>query len=117
MELKGQVTDAIREMVMSAVAIPDKASRFLERANRGDVQFQMAGLRDSALLVYAAAQQLLFGLLATSLGALAAWLSDAGHHSLALAAGAASAVFFIALLFSLSRARRLARRLRERPRA
>src|SRR6185503_4082194 len=63
-DIKGQVTNAVREMAMSAVTIPDKANRFLERANRGELQFQIVGLRDSALLLYTAVQQLLLGIFA-----------------------------------------------------
>jgi predicted unusual protein kinase regulating ubiquinone biosynthesis (AarF/ABC1/UbiB family) len=115
-DVKVQVTDAIREMAMSAIAIPDKANRFLERANRGDVQFQIVGLRDSALLLYAAAQQFFFIVLAIVFAVFSQTLSDRGHETLPFFTGAVAAVFFIATLVSFSRARRLARRLRERPR-
>jgi ubiquinone biosynthesis protein len=113
-DVKGQLTGAVREMAMSAIAIPDKANRFLERANRGEVQFQMAGLRDSALLLYAAVQQLLFGLLATLSGFLSAWLFDRDRASQAVIAGIVAAAFLLAMLFAVARGRRLVRRLRDR---
>ena len=115
-DVKSQVTTSVREMAMSAIAIPDKANRFLERANRGEVRFQMGGLRDSALLLYAAAQQLLFVLLALGLGALAAWSRDRGRDGEATIALVGAATFFLAALVSLFRARRLVRRLRDRAR-
>jgi ubiquinone biosynthesis protein len=115
-DVKSQVTSAVREMAMSAIAIPDKANRFLERANRGDVKFQMGGLRESALLLYAAAQQLLFGLLAIGLGGFAAWSRDRGNDGEATIAAIAAGAFIVATFVSLLRARRLVRRLRERAR-
>ena len=63
-DAKGQVASAVREMAMSVIAIPDTTNRLFERANRGDVQFQIAGLRESALLIYAGVHQVLFALLA-----------------------------------------------------
>lgn len=115
-DVKGQVTDAVREMAMSAIGIPDKANRFLERANRGDIQFQMAGLRDSALLLYAAGQQLLFGLLASGFGLLSMFLMERGRPTPALLAGAMAGLLLVIMLASALRARRLIRRLSERTR-
>jgi predicted unusual protein kinase regulating ubiquinone biosynthesis (AarF/ABC1/UbiB family) len=115
-DVKRQVTDAIREMAMSSLAIPDKANRFLERANRGEVQFQMAGLRESALLLYAGVQQLLYGLMATVSGVLAAWLVRGGRSAEGVIAGVVAAAFLLAMLSAISRGRRLSRRLRDRPR-
>lgn len=114
---KGQITAAIREMAMSAVAMPDKTNRFLERANRGDVQIHVAGLRDSALLLYAAAQQLVFVFLAIAIGALGYVLDARGEDTLALLAWAAAVLSLVAIIASMLRARRLRRSLRERPKS
>jgi predicted unusual protein kinase regulating ubiquinone biosynthesis (AarF/ABC1/UbiB family) len=113
-DMKGQVTQTLREMALSAMTVPGKANRLLERANRGEVQFQMMGLRDSALLLYAAAQQLLFGLLATGAGLFAVLLIDRGNTLPGSAAAVVSALFLLATLASVIRARRLVRRLRDR---
>lgn len=115
-DVKAQMTTAVREMAMSAVAIPDKANRFLERANRGDVQFQMAGLRESALLLYAAVQQLLLGLLTAGCGLLAVWAYDSGRGALTLTAALTTMALLLGMLMALARGQRLARRLRDRPR-
>jgi predicted unusual protein kinase regulating ubiquinone biosynthesis (AarF/ABC1/UbiB family) len=115
-DVKSQVATAVREMAMSAIAIPDKTNRFLERANRGDVQFQIVGLRDSALLLYSAAGQILFGLLATALGAFAFMFYDRGVGFWAAISGAGSAICFLAAVRQFWNARRLVRRLRDRPR-
>jgi ubiquinone biosynthesis protein len=113
-DVKSQIGTAVREMAMSAIAIPDKTNRFLERANRGDVRFQISGLRDSALLLYAAVQQFLFGLLAMGFGIFAVWSRDGGHPLQAGVGAVIAAFFFAAMLASGLRARRLVRKLRDR---
>ncbi len=108
---KAQIATAIREMGMSAIAIPDKANRFLERANRGDVQIHVAGLRESALLLYAAAQQLIFSFLAIAIAALGYFLDAQGQDTLAIVAWAVAALCLIAVGASMLRARALRRPL------
>ena len=113
-DIKGQVTSAVREMAMSAIAIPDKANRFLDRANRGDVQFQIVGLRASALLLYAAAQQFLFGALAIAFAAFGIMASDRGFEVIGIAFGAVSVMSLLLALQAFSRGSRLAKQLKER---
>lgn len=107
-----QITAAVREMALSALAIPDRANRLLERANKGDVRVHVANLGESALLLYSAAQQLLFALLATVIGALGFVLEARGEDELALAAWAVSALCLIAVAGSMLRARVVRRRIR-----
>jgi len=116
-DVKSQVSTAVREMAMAAIALPDKTNRFLDRANKGDVRFQISGLRDSALLLYAAVQQFLFGLLTMGLGIFAVWLRDGGRGGEALVAAIGASTFFVLMLLSVLRARRLGRRLRDRARS
>jgi ubiquinone biosynthesis protein len=110
---KGQISTAIREMAMSAVAIPDRANRFFERANKGDVQIHVAGLRDSALLLYSAAHQIVFVFLAIALGTLGFVLDARGQDALAVAAWTTGALSLLAVAVSMVRARSLRRKLRE----
>ncbi len=104
---KDQVRGAVREMALSAVAIPDRMNRFLERTNRGDTQIHVAGLRESALLLYAAAQQLIFTLLATAIGALGYFLDARGQDELAIVSWTVSALCFVVVVLSMLRARTL----------
>jgi predicted unusual protein kinase regulating ubiquinone biosynthesis (AarF/ABC1/UbiB family) len=113
-DVKGQVTNSLRDMAMSVIAMPDKTNRLLERANRGEVQFQMAGLRESALLMYAAAHQVLFALLAMGFATIAYSLNGRGDATMSVIAWTASALLFVALAVSILRARRLVRRLQDR---
>jgi predicted unusual protein kinase regulating ubiquinone biosynthesis (AarF/ABC1/UbiB family) len=111
-DVKGQVTTAVREMAMSAITIPDKTNRLLERMNRGNVQFQIGGLRESALLLYAAAHQILFVFLAMALGVLAFFLDGRGETTLSALAWVASGLCIVAMAGSMIRARSLRRKLR-----
>ena len=113
-DIKGQVTNAVREMAMSAITIPDKANRFLERANRGDVRFQINGLSDSALLLYTAAQQFILGMLGIALASFAFMLLDRGEQMWAMILGVGAIICLAMTVMYLARGRRMARKLRER---
>ena len=104
---KDQITTAAREMAFSAIAIPERANRFLERVNRGDVELQIAKLPESALLLYAAAQQLVFAFLAVAFGALAYGLDARGQQAYVVGAGVVSALCVLGVAGALIRARSL----------
>ena len=114
--VKGQVANALREMAMSVVALPDRTNRLLERAHRGDVRFQIAGLRESALLLYAAIHQALCAFLGMGFAVFAYFLDERGRTTLSIVAWSASALSFLALAVSMAGARKLDGRLRDRPR-
>jgi len=111
-DMKGQVTNAVREMAMSALAIPDKTNRVLDRAIRGDAQFQIGALRESALLLYAGVHQLLFTFLAIGLGGLAYLLDRRDETRMSGIAWTAAALCLVVVLGSILRARKLSRALR-----
>ncbi|HTE44823.1 MAG TPA: hypothetical protein VK636_06230, partial [Gemmatimonadaceae bacterium] len=108
---KGQIAGTIREMALSAIAIPDKANRLLDLANRGDVRLQIPGLTESAILLYAAAQQILFAFLSVAIGGFTFLFDARGNRVLATLAWVAAALCFVALLGSIMRARSLRRAL------
>ena len=111
---KGQITGTVREMAMSAIAIPDKTNRLLERANRGDLRMQIAHLPDSALLLYAAVHQVLFAFLGVATGALAYTMDVRGGGRWVRVAWGVSALCFIAVAVSMVRARSVRRSLARR---
>jgi hypothetical protein len=110
---KTQMSAAIRDMALSAVTIPDKTNRFLERANRGEVRFEIAHLPEGALLLYSAAQQIVFAFLAVAAGALAYVLADRGEQLLAAVAWSGSALCVLGLLAAMLRARGLRKAMRQ----
>jgi ubiquinone biosynthesis protein len=111
---KAQISSAIREMAMSAIAIPDKTNRMLDQATRGAVRFQIGRLEESAMLLYSAAQQLVFTFLATAIGALGYFLDARGQATLAVISWALAAACLLAVAGSMIGARALKRQLREK---
>jgi ubiquinone biosynthesis protein len=115
-DVKGQIATAVREMALSALALPDLANRMLDRANRGDLLLQIPSIPESALLLYAALHQVMFAFLATSAAALAYAFSGRGERGPAVIAWVICGAFVLALLFAISRARRLRRNVLRRSR-
>lgn len=115
-DVKGTMTNAVRDMVMSAITIPDKANRFLERANRGEMRLQIGALRESALLLYSAVQQATFVFLAIALGVAANVLGERGNDTLAISAWVGVLVCLLIVAGSMWRARALQRSVRGKKR-
>jgi hypothetical protein len=76
------------------------------------VQFQIAGLRESALLLYAASQQVIFVFIAIATGALGYVLAARGQRGAALSTWVVSALSLVAVVGSMLRARSLRKTLR-----
>lgn len=100
------VRSVVKGMAVSALTLPDGLNRFVARANRGDIEVRVQGLRESADLVYAAAQQLVFGVLAAG-AAVIAYLARVRGDSLTATSGAiAAAVFLLAVFRSMWKGKR-----------
>jgi ubiquinone biosynthesis protein len=108
---KDQLMPAMREMAMTAIALPDKANRFLDRANEGKIDVQIEGIRDSALLLYAGVHQAVFSFLGVAAGGLAYGLDSRGERTFAIGAAVAAGLCFISVAGSIVRARSLKRKL------
>jgi ubiquinone biosynthesis protein len=115
-DVKGQMTSAVRDMAMAALALPDRMNRVFDQANRGAVRFNIGRLEESALLLYAAAQQLAFTFLATAAGALGYFLDSHGQAAFAVIAWVMSGACLLAVFMSMLGARSLKRLLREKRR-
>ena len=110
-DLKTTMAGAVRDMAMSALGIPDRANRFFERANRGDIQIHVAGLRDNLLLLHADFQQLIFAIVAVALGIFGYYLDDSGRDTLAFIIWTLAGVCVLAVFSAMGRARALRRGL------
>ena len=99
------VRSAAKDMALSALTIPEGLNRFLARANRGELEVRVTGLEESASLLYAAAHQLMFSVLATGAGLIAFFSHERGDTPFAIGAAVAAAVFLSALVISLVSAR------------
>lgn len=111
---KSQVTSSLREMALSAIAMPDKANRALDLANRGDLELRIPSISDASLLLYEAAQQLLFAFLGAVFGAFAYVLGGAGHPVLSVGAWALAGLCLVVVVGAMLRARAVRRKLRAR---
>jgi ubiquinone biosynthesis protein len=98
--------ESLKDMALSALAIPEGLNRLVSRANRGEVEVRVQGLREGAYLVYAAAQQLVYTVLATGTGFIA-WLAyERGDLRVARVAGGVTVAFLVLLIASRLAARR-----------
>jgi predicted unusual protein kinase regulating ubiquinone biosynthesis (AarF/ABC1/UbiB family) len=92
--------EAIRDMAMSAVTLPEDLRRYLTKANRGELAVTVTGVQEGARTLYAAARQIIY----TAVGLFAAVeaLESWRRHEMALAKGlgAAAGVMAILLLFA-----------------
>jgi predicted unusual protein kinase regulating ubiquinone biosynthesis (AarF/ABC1/UbiB family) len=52
--------EAVRDMAMSAMTLPEDLRRYLARANRGELQVTVRGVQEGARLVYATGRQLIY---------------------------------------------------------
>jgi ubiquinone biosynthesis protein len=52
--------EAIREMAMSAMTLPEDMRRYLTRANRGELEVRVRGVQEGARTIYTAARQLIY---------------------------------------------------------
>jgi predicted unusual protein kinase regulating ubiquinone biosynthesis (AarF/ABC1/UbiB family) len=100
------VRSAVKDMALSVLTLPQGVTRLVARANRGDLEVRVQGLRESANLVYAAAQQLVFGVLAAGSGVIAYLARSRGDRFMTTSASIAAALFLFGMLRSMWKAKR-----------
>lgn len=106
------VLDAGREATLSALALPGELGRFITLATRGDLELRVRRLDESVRVVYAAGQQLLWGMLGATATALAVVFDGRAQlEARAWATGAAVGCGLM-LLATWYRGRRLLRKRR-----
>jgi ubiquinone biosynthesis protein len=100
------VRAAVKDMALSVLTLPEGVNRLVGRANRGELEVRVQGLRESADLVYAAAQQLVFGVLAAGAAVIAYLARVRGDKLMATSAALVAALFLLGVLRSMWKARR-----------
>lgn len=103
---RAMLTEALRDMVMTALTIPDEFHRLLTTANKGRLEIHVREIRDSSNLLYALGHQIIYTILALASGAVA-WLShirgEAEIRSISMGVG----VFFVlCVVISMMRSKR-----------
>jgi predicted unusual protein kinase regulating ubiquinone biosynthesis (AarF/ABC1/UbiB family) len=92
--------EAIRDMAMSAMTLPEDMRRYLGKANKGELQVRVAGMQEGARTVYAAARQIIYTAIGLFAGveALESWR----RHEMGMARGLSIVAGVMALLLVVS---------------
>ena len=98
------IETAVKDIVLSAIAIPAELQNFLVKANHGGIAVK--GLAESANLVYALGHQLLYGVFVMFFGAFGYITQRNGEIMLSNALFMIGAFFLLSLGFSFLRARK-----------
>ncbi|HLK37929.1 MAG TPA: AarF/UbiB family protein [Polyangiaceae bacterium] len=69
--------EAVRDMAMTAITLPEDVHRYLTKANRGELQVRVRGVQEAGRAVYAAGRQIIYTAIGLYAGheALASWRS------------------------------------------
>jgi predicted unusual protein kinase regulating ubiquinone biosynthesis (AarF/ABC1/UbiB family) len=87
------VLDASREMALSALSLPGELQRFMDRALRGELEIRFRNLDENVRVLYAAGQQLLWGMLGATSAALAVVFQGRAQTAASGVAWAAATLF------------------------
>jgi ubiquinone biosynthesis protein len=101
--------EAVRDMAMSAMTLPEDMRRYLTRANRGELEVRIRGLQEGGRAIYAVGRQIIYtaiGLFAGS-QALESWRrNELGMaKNLAVVAAVAAALLLLSSVFARPRSR------------
>jgi predicted unusual protein kinase regulating ubiquinone biosynthesis (AarF/ABC1/UbiB family) len=101
--------EAIRDVAMSAMTLPEDMRRYLIKANRGELEIRVRGIQEGALSVYAAGRQIIYTAIGLFAGfeALESWRRHEWQMARALAGAAiaAAALLLMSSLFARPRRR------------
>jgi ubiquinone biosynthesis protein len=101
--------EAVRDMAMSAMTLPEDMRRYLTKANRGEIEVRVRGLQDGGRAVYAVGRQIIYTAIALFAGseALESWRRHefSAARGLAIVAASAGALLVLSSFFSRPRSR------------
>jgi len=93
--------EAVKDMALKAITLPDDLRKFLNRANRGESEIRVKNLGSAAAVVYAGIRQLIYAAIGIAAGFAALELHLAGQAYLARQCLYGSAVALVLLLGSM----------------
>jgi ubiquinone biosynthesis protein len=107
--------DTARDITLSTLALPPEIKKFTSHALRGDIEIQVAGIKDQGRLFYSLGQQLIYTALTIASFSFGMVFEGRGFEQRATWLMAASGCFCLLLLHSIWSTRRwLKRHLRRR---
>jgi ubiquinone biosynthesis protein len=99
--------EAVRDMAMSAMTLPEDLRRYLTKANRAELEVRVRGVQEGGRAIYAVGRQIIYTAIALFAGseALESWRRHelALARGLAIAAACATAMLVLSSLFSRPR--------------
>ncbi len=100
--------EALRDVAMGAMTLPDDMRRYLTRANRGELEVSVRGVQEGAQAVYAAGRQIIYTAIGLFTGyeALEAWRRHEYMMARGFAIAAGTATLLLLLSSVVSRPRR-----------
>jgi predicted unusual protein kinase regulating ubiquinone biosynthesis (AarF/ABC1/UbiB family) len=101
------VRSAVKDIGLSVLALPENVNRLVARANRGELEVRVQGLREGADLLYAAAQQLVFGVLAAGAAVIGYLARVRGDRLVATTAAVIAGVMLLGVLRAVWKGRGL----------
>ena len=95
----------LKDLVLSAIALPGDVRRVLGRIERGELAVRVAGAREGLDRLYAAVHQLIWAIVGSTAGSIAYLADGRGEADVARLAGGVAAAAAALLVLSLWRAR------------
>ena len=109
----GSLTDILRnemrDMAVTAIALPEELRKLLHTANHGKLEIRVRDIQTGSRLVYALGQQILFALLVLAAGGLAYDSHMRNEHTIRLIALCTGAFFLILFFAAMLRGRKYLR--------
>lgn len=103
------VRSTLKEVMRTALGLPEDLQRTLGRMNRGELEVRVPEIAHAARLLYAGVHQFIYSMLAVAAGAFAFTAYDHGRTFLAAWLIIAALSALVGLAASIARARRLSR--------
>ncbi|MCB9282687.1 MAG: AarF/ABC1/UbiB kinase family protein [Lewinellaceae bacterium] len=107
------ITGLLRRTLATVLGLPDELHRVLQKAKKGELEVQTPDIRESAKLLYQTGQQFIYTLLLIAAGTFGFLFHQNGELRLANFAFGVAGFFFLLLLRSLARGRKIRRKLDE----
>lgn len=100
------VTTVVKDMAMSVLTVPEQMNSVLGKADRGELEMKVHGLRESANLLYALGHQVIYGMFAMVAGGMSYVAYSNGEMMLADGLALGSGFFLLCFGGSLLLARK-----------
>ena len=107
------ISGLLRRTVVNAMGLPEELHSVLQQARRGDIEVQTPDIREGAKLLYQAGQQFVYTLLIITAGLFGYLFYQSGALHMSNYSYLVAAFFFLLLLRSLRKGRKIRKRLDE----